>query len=199
MPIERTAYLLSTNHSSDRTLFSANLLREIGFKVVLVKHIPHENSILSNRLSMQLIYDTIQRGSEEFAYVFEDDINKKERITLEEIVKYEILSDMFFYLGICENRGVSTIKDTYYSVFNHKVVSISGNVRGLHAIGLSKKGASELLRFSNHCKYIYMDMVVEEFTKKYPANIVRYDLEGDIPGHRGILFQDRKRFPSTIK
>ena len=41
-------------------------------------------------------------------------------------------------------------------------------------------------------------MILEEFSKKYPANIVRYDLQSYIYGHRGVIFQDRLRFPSTI-
>jgi len=33
----------------------------------------------------------------------------------------------------------------------------------------------------------------------YPANIVRYDLiSPQHYGHRGVLFQDRHQFPSTI-
>lgn len=38
----------------------------------------------------------------------------------------------------------------------------------------------------------------ENFSIQYPANVVRYDLESYISGHRGVFFQDRKRFPSTI-
>jgi hypothetical protein len=44
-----------------------------------------------------------------------------------------------------------------------------------------------------------MDCILEDFASVYPANIVRYDLISPLhPGHRGILFQDRQKFPSTI-
>jgi len=198
MSITRIAYLLTTNKESVRTIFSQQILTQIGFIVVCVQHIPHKNPVISNKISMCHIYELIFNGIDEYAYVFEDDINILETISLSEIIKYEPISKMFFYLGICEDRGISTIKDTMYSIHSHKVLSISGNVRGLHAIGLSKNGAKELFELANQSKYIYMDMIVEEFSKKYPANIVRYDLKSYIHGHRGVVFQDRLKFPSTI-
>ncbi len=194
----RIAYLLTTNKESQRTIFSQQILTQIGFNVVLVQHTPDTNPVISNKISMCHIYELIHNGIDEYAYVFEDDINILENISLSEIIKYEPISKMFFYLGICEDRGKSTIKDTMYSIYSHKVLSISGNVRGLHAIGLSKNGAKELLELANQSNFVYMDMILEEFSKKYPANIVRYDLQSYIYGHRGVIFQDRLRFPSTI-
>ena len=44
-----------------------------------------------------------------------------------------------------------------------------------------------------------MDMCLEDFVKKYPANVIRYDLESYIKGHRGIFYQDRRSFKSLIK
>ena len=198
MSINRVAYLLTTNKESDRTLFSKQILTQIGFNVVLVQHTPHSNPVISNKISMCHIYELIHNGTDEYAYVFEDDINVLENISLSEIIKYEPISNKFFYLGICENIGNSTIKDTMYSINSHKVLSISGNVRGLHAIGLSKNGAKELVEFAIQSNFEYMDMILEEFSKKYPANIVRYDLQSYIYGHRGVIFQDRLIFPSTI-
>ena len=46
--------------------------------------------------------------------------------------------------------------------------------------------------------YMKEKSTYKNFIKKNPANIVRYDLESYDPGNRGILFQNRKRFPSTI-
>lgn len=199
MSIYRVAYVLTTNKESERTLFSQKLLTQIGFNVVLVQHIPHNNPVISNKISMCYIYKLIQNSANEYAYVFEDDINIIENISISEIIKYEPISNNFFYLGICEcNHFNAPIKDTMYSIHSHPVLSTSGNIRGLHAIGLSKNGAKELLEFANQSNLIYMDAILEEFSKKYPANIVRYDLQSYIYGHRGIFFQDRLRFPSTI-
>lgn len=198
MTIKRIAYLLSTDFTSSRTIFSKDILNSIGFTVILIQHISHEDHVLSNRISMMNIYKIIQQGDQDYAYVFEDDINLHEKITLDELKQYELISDKFFYLGICENFSKSTIKNTTHVINSYNVFSISGNVRGLHAICLSKHGAKELLQFSHVSSYKYMDMVLEDFTRLYPANIVRYDLQSKIKGHRGIFFQDRDKFPTTI-
>ena len=118
MSIYRVAYLLTTNKESNRTLFSQQILTQIGFHVVLVQHVSHPNPVISNKISMCHIYELIHNGADEYAYVFEDDINILENISLSEIVKYEPISTKFFYLGICEDRGNSTIKDTMYSIFS---------------------------------------------------------------------------------
>ena len=195
----RTAYILTTNKLSDRTIFSQNVLEIIGFSVILVQHIPHQDNVMSNKISMQHIYQLIATGTDNYAYVFEDDINVLEPISLDEIVQYEPISDMFFYLGACtySNNWNQTSKHAI-SINNHDVYTMSGCVRGLHAIGLSKLGAGILLDYSKVNTERYMDMVLEQFSLIYPANIVRYDLESYIRGHRGILFQDRARFPSAI-
>jgi len=149
---------------------------------------------------MQHIYEMIAKKEtkREHSYVFEDDINVHSQIALDEIIKYEILSQTFFYLGICEDRGKKTIKNTHYSVYGRPVISISGNVRGLHAIGISAEGAQELLDFINRSSHDYMDMILEDFSRQHPANVLRYDLQSNIHGHRGMFYQDRNRFPSTI-
>jgi hypothetical protein len=201
--VSRNAYILTTNKSSDRTLFSKSVLGNIGFNVILVQHIPHNDKVISNKITMQHIYKLIIDSGDDYAYVFEDDINTLETITLNEIIEYESISSMFFYLGACVygNNIINTIDNTNkhnYFINNHRVYTMSGYVRGLHAIGFSKKGVEEFLEFSKTTDQRYMDVILEQFTLKYPANIVRYDLESYIPGHRGIIFQDRAKFPTTI-
>jgi hypothetical protein len=193
----RPAYLLTTNTTSERTVSSRNMLRAIGFTVIVVPHIPHSDKVLSNKLSMQHIYSLIRDGPDPYAYVFEDDINALFPITLDEIIQYEPISEQFFYLGMCGYNG-DTAQYTQLNINGHPVFRIAGNVRGLHAIGLSQTGAANLLQFSNNFDERYMDMILEEFTRKFPANIVRYDLESYIYGHRGVIFQDRAQFPSSI-
>ena len=43
-----------------------------------------------------------------------------------------------------------------------------------------------------------MDIILEEFSQIHHPNLLRYDLESYIEGHRGIFFQDRDKFPTTI-
>jgi hypothetical protein len=194
----RTAYLLTTNPTSERTLFSHQVLSQVGFRVVLVPHIPHEDKVVSNKISMQNIYRMIHEGEEEYAYVFEDDINLLEPISLQEIVEYESVSPVFVYLGVCCYHKLKATR-IHPDIAGHPVITVAGGVRGLHAIGLSKAGAQNLLEFSHGFPdEPYMDVILENFSIQHPANVVRFDLQSYIPGHRGVFFQDRRRFPSTI-
>jgi hypothetical protein len=44
-----------------------------------------------------------------------------------------------------------------------------------------------------------MDLILSDFQRKYPANIVRFDLTSPLnKDHRGIIYQDRSKFPTTI-
>lgn len=197
----RKAYLLTCDENSNRTIFSENVLKKIGFDVkkIICEKIGQSKAqkVLSNKLNMQNIYKTISEGEDNYAYIFEDDINLVEDIDISEIIEYENISEMFFYLGACF-PSYSSVKKTGLTINSHEVYSVSGSVRCLHAVGLSKKGAIELFDIAskhNRC----MDVILEGFSRKYRANIVRFDLISPINrGHRGILFQDRKKFPSTI-
>jgi len=195
----RTAYLLTTNENSPRAQFSKNVLETIGFSVKVCIAIPNKNKIMSNKISMMNIYYNIFNTNEDWAYVFEDDINVVEPIFLDEIIQYEKISHPFFYLGCCMLNNGDTLKSTGLTINNHLIIKICGGVRGLHGIGISKAGAKELFQFAYNVKERYMDRILENFSIKYPANIVRYDLiSPQEKGHRGVLFQDRHQFPSTI-
>ena len=197
--MSRKAYLLTGDINSERCQFSKNILQKVGFQVILFHFIPHENKIISNKNSMIAIYELIANGNDEWVYVFEDDINILEDIKIDEIIQYESISKHFFYLGLCVCHDNNKIYLNKNKINNNDVIIVKGKIRGLHAIGLSKNGAKELIEFTkNYNKYIYMDMVLEEFSILYPANVVRFDLESYIHGHRGVFFQDRQKFPSSI-
>ena len=199
----RKGYLLTTNKTSKRTLFAESVLKKIGFDVVLFQHIPHKEPKVSNKISMISIYQTILESDDEYGYVFEDDVNILEDITLEEITQYEKISPMLFYLGLCPFPNNKTIKSMNLTINSHEVFNVAGEVCGLHGIGISKTGIKSLLEFlkvhddPNRC----LDELVGGFTSFNPAPIVRFDLECQYKenrGHRGIMFQDREHFPSII-
>jgi hypothetical protein len=198
----RIGYLLTTNENSDRYIFSKNILEKIGFTVLCVKAIPNENKMLSNKMSMQYIYDKIQNSDDGFYYVFEDDINVLDNVTLDEIIEYEKISKKFFYLGICEFGDYLAFKSDI-EIYGHDVYYKQGYAYGLHAIGINTNGAKELLEFSRKEEFneIYlMDVILNKFCALCnPAYVVRYDLEySEATGHKGIFFQDRNKFPPTI-
>jgi len=201
---KRTAYLLTLDFESERAVFSKAVLDKLGFDVILIKAIPNDNKILSHKKSFQYIFSLIIESYSEYSYVFEDDINILEDITLDEIIEYEKISEFFFYLGMCEWGVTGT--NTGIKIRDHDVYSKWGGVRGSHAMGFSKKGAEALLNYSREFSDTLepeyggvTDVILERFTWGHPANVCRYDLESCIPGHRGVFFQDRSRFPiSTL-
>lgn len=197
----RNAYLLTCNPNSDRAIFSKSILEDIGFNVIFFQAIPHENPLLSHRQSMIQLYaiiaNDVNSGDNDWSYVFEDDINKLDDIKLDEIIQYEAISDKFFYLGLCK-YGENAATKTNHSINGHNVYSVSGCVRGLHAVAFSKTGMRDFINFINIFKIEYIDMILELYSTKYPANVIRFDLESYIMGHRGVIFQDRKKFQSII-
>lgn len=195
--VSRNCYVLTCDENSERAQFSKNVLEQIGFTVEFFCAIQNEDKVASNKKSMMCIYDVISNGNNEWVYVFEDDINILENISLDEIVEYEKISSTFFYLGICDYNH-KKIKHHETKINGNLVVIVKGYIRGLHAIALSKEGAAKLLDFTRLSPEKYMDVCLEQFSIKYPANVVRYDLESYIFGHRGIFFQDRNMFPSSI-
>jgi hypothetical protein len=197
----RTAYLLTCDETTERSLFSKNVLESVGFNVVFFQCIKNEDKVLSNKISMQKIYEIIANGQDEWVYVFEDDINILDNTKIDELIEYEKISSVFFYLGVCgyyyiENQQYNTTK-----IRGHDVAILHGeyNIKGLHAIALSKDGAKKLLEFSQNSSEVYMDVILNDFSKIYNPHLVRLDLQSNVEGdHRGLFFQDRNKFPTTI-
>lgn len=198
----RKAYILTCNQESERSKFSKEVLDNVGFESIFFNCIPHKNKVLSNKISMLKIYENIANGEDDWVYVFEDDINILKPITILEIIEYENISPIFFYLGVCIPNYYNSKNNLviyYREINNSKIYGIKGGVRGLHAIAISKQGAKLLLDFAKEYEsYEYMDMILEKFSEKYPAPVINPELESYIYGHRGIFFQDRNKFPSTI-
>ena len=96
---KRKAYLLTINEKSPRTIFSKKILQDIGFDVIIFKAIPNKDKVISNKISMQEIYKKIINSEHKWNYVFEDDINIRERISLDHIIEYENISEKVMYLG----------------------------------------------------------------------------------------------------
>lgn len=197
--MSRNAYLLTCDINSERSIFSKKILEDIGFNVIFYNSIPNTNCLLSHKLSMTEIYKIIINDmSSEWSYIFEDDINVLENIKLDEIIQYENISTNFFYLGLCK-YGNDTITETEHIINGHRVHQISNCVRGLHAIAFSRTGMLDFFNFMNFFNIEYIDIILELYTIKNPANVVRVDLESYINGHLGIIFQDREKFKSIIQ
>jgi hypothetical protein len=198
MSLIRNCYVLTENIKSQRALFSKSILEKLGFNVTFFLSIPNKNRPLSNKNSMIAIYKLIQNGNDEWVYVFEDDINILQDIKMSEIIEYEKISQYSFFLGVCMYDHYKVNYDST-KVNNHEVAIVKGEVRGAHAVAFSKEGINKLLLFiENMSDCIHSDVILEKFTELYPAYVIRYDLESSIKGHRGLFFQDRTKFRSTM-
>lgn len=96
----RKPYLLSCDKLSRRTQFSINILKKVGFEVEVFPVIENPDKVLSNKNSMMMIYKKISEGDDQWAYVFEDDINILENIHLDEIIKYENIFPFFLFRSV---------------------------------------------------------------------------------------------------
>jgi len=197
--IIRKAYLLTCDENSERAIFCKNLLDKIGFEVIIFKAIPNEDRVLSNKNSFLEIYKLISEGNDNWVYVFEDDINIHEEVSLEEIIKYENVAENkdFFYLGCCVFKQlIYPISDVI--IDNDKVRIVNGNVRGAHAMAFSKNGAKEIYNIAKFSPIRYMDVIHDIYTSLHPTYVMRFNLESYIEGHMGLFYQDRKKFVSLV-
>jgi hypothetical protein len=198
--VNRRGYLLTTDASLPRIISSKGVLERVGFDVTTFKAIAGESSIHSNKNSLMRIIEAIRDGEDEWGYVFEDDIDILEPITLDEIAQYEAISAPFFFLGMCKVGYYGTVKPTRHSINGHLVCKVAGHVRGAHAFAFSRAGAAEFMHFAREFKDDpYFDRILDRFSFIHPASIVRFDLESYLDDHRGIFFQDRKRWEPVIK
>ena len=68
--------------------------------------------------------------------------------------------------------------------------------RGAFAFGFKNYDFSN--PYTYKAKYCKLSDNFPGSLSPYPAPNRRYDLQSYIYGHRGVIFQDRLRFPSTI-
>ena len=197
----RNAFLLTGDTVSKRYKFVSKLLTKIGFTVIPVIFIRLKKKVKSNKNSMMKIYKLISNSVPDntWSYVFEDDINILDKnLKLNDIIKYESISTNLFYLGMCDAGGKTWFK-TKNKIDGRIVRQKRGGVRGLHAIALSKQGASSLYDFTKDLGHGYMDVFLEKYTLIHPANVMRSDLISPChPGHKGMFYQDRHAFRSLI-
>lgn len=198
--ITRNAYILCEHENTPRCIDSTKMLESIGFRVSCIPYIKHYDKVYSNKISMQQIYTKITNSNDEWSYVFEDDINKIYNISLNEIIEYEKISSHIFYLGACmPNLSTGHVYDSKTRINNSQVITLRGACHGLHAIALSKKGATELLQLSKITKERYMDVILKIYTITRPAHIVHFELMSPYDStHRGVIYQDRQKYPTTI-
>jgi len=195
--MKRNAYVLAVDRNSREVYQTKSVLSHVGFNVILVDIIPHKDVAISNKLGMLSIYKTILETDEDWCYIFEDDINIVDDISIDEIIQYESISEHMFYLGCCTHPSTQYV-ETANKIGNHDVYSVS-NVRCLTGLGVRRTSVPLLLNTiesNNQVKFLD-ELIGRVFTCNHPSNVVRrYTKAPDEPGHIGAFYQDRKTFPS---
>lgn len=197
----RKAYILCEHENTPRCIHSRKVLEEIGFQVYCVPYIRHQNKFYSNKISMLMIYEKIIQSGDEWSYVFEDDIDKRTDISLNEIMEYEKISSHVFYLGACFssesfNKTINDSKSCNIKISGHNVGILNGTARGLHAVAFSRKGMIEFIQFSKDSKERCLDVTLSHFTRIHNAYLVRFNPKFGM--HNGIIYQARRKYPTTI-
>lgn len=205
----RVAYIVSTNTSASRYVQTKNVLQRAGFEteVVAPKFLGEtmEQRTFSNKLALLSAIQRITVGSEPWGYVFEDDINVSElsNATTVDIVSSEHTARRFQYLGVCLPKGES--------------VRRFACGRCAHAMGFSKAGAKELVKFSEIDRLItparrgggiipatepYLDVIIDVWCQSRGGfqivGPLKESVKSTVTGHIGMFIQDRGKFVSIV-
>ncbi|KAK3245479.1 hypothetical protein CYMTET_44953 [Cymbomonas tetramitiformis] len=200
----RRAYLMTQNREAQRAITSREILERIGFEMVYPQIVPNADKVLSNKLTQLQVYHAIANGTDPWGYVFEDDIALTTRpFILQRITQGEVLGSPFVYLGVCAG------KDTFPWDQTMALEARRQCGRCAHAYGISRRGASMLLKFDEVfgpgiAEQRYMDVVTEAWCKSLGGfPVLGHDFGAphtypDSYEHTGLFFQDRAKFASTI-
>jgi hypothetical protein len=199
---KKNAYLLTANVDSDRRRHSINTLTVAGFNVVLslcemLRDVEPVRVWSNKNTFMRVIKDYIESNSTDWLYIFEDDINMQPNTSIEDIEYNRPASILFTYLGIC---GPQTTPN-------------GGKCgRCAHAMGFSYAGARDVLLFNHESKTRlisgnlpmnepFFDVVVEGWCFLNGGfNVVHFEhTSPQNEGHKGLFFQNRDKFSSTIR
>jgi hypothetical protein len=208
----RVAYLITLDEKSNRSYSTKTVLEKLGF-VVLTVHPPYIGEsylekTVSNKLAFMKVFRKIKSGTDEWAYIFEDDVtlhkNHGTNNVLAEIMQGETLyGSLFQYVGLC--------KSTHTLALSINVSKSCG--RCAHALGMSRRGVQRLLDYIDNSNDVlldseltpqnepYMDAIIEAWCLQEGGfNVVGpvQTSEGTFSTHIGMFIQDRTRFPSTI-
>lgn len=201
----RKAFVITVDLDGPRARFARDVLSTVGFEVLLTRAVHDPDPVLSlKRTNMQLWEHIATHCAEnEWMYIFEDDVNMLDKLTIAQLVPYERHAESagMFFLGCCL-RGWGGVIDTPTLIDGHPVVHVRGHVRGAHAIGYSRTGARAILALAQtpeQTRERHVDIITEAFTTTVVGGVpvVRFDLHSDVDGHNGIVFQDRRRFPHS--
>lgn len=228
LSVLRTAYLISVNATSSRTVHSVGILQRVGFsKIELELAINMGDSkrekTYSNKMAQLNIFEKIANGSEPWGYIFEDDITLcRSQSHLQQTnpaFQFSVFESLichtnnrdtclemqhrdFVYLGICSPLEIHPSVSQERKQMFHPAQRYCG--RCAHAYGISRNGAKRVLEFEKSYrskgKRNFMDAVIDSWCRQSGGFPVS-DMQcerKDAKLHFGSFIQDQHQFPSII-
>lgn len=208
----RTAYLITVNATSPRTVRSAGILEGVGFHVQLIfADAQQKDKVVSNKRAQLLIYETLLATPDQWGYIFEDDIalagvtpsNFKTKVNFTvagDLPALEAEGCLSIYLGVCAPFRPFTAKEGQANRYCGTCA---------HAYGVSRGGARRLLEYHRRMTEgpsarprlaRYMDQLIKGVCMEvggFPVSRVK-TASPLSDAHRGSFVQDRGSFPSLI-
>lgn len=184
--------MMTMNRNSTRTLHSIEILKKYGIQTMFVQPPKINNKVRSNMLAQEDIFEKIAGFDTEYVFVFEDDISShnlsKEHAELELNRTYirTLLHNLpLFYIGICGRWRLSPHR--YHG-------------RCAHGYAVRPQRARYLLNATREYSSDYMDVRLDNLGMKLGGFFVAGEniKSPQAKDHYGLLYQDRKTFPTTI-
>lgn len=197
--MSRKAYVLTLDSTSRRARHAKEIFDIVGMEVVYCDVIKDENRRVGHRKSMLEILKKVENSEEEWAYIFEDDVQFYEYIGPPRLKKFEALSENFYYLGCysqSEPEKTDEVIDDEVPVYRIK----KDFARLSHAFGISKKGAKILLDSCSEFPEVsfgFDELLWRVFYNESPI-VVMGDYQSEQRDNEyGIAFQDRWEFSES--
>ena len=194
--MSRKAYVLTLDENSRRARHVKEIFDIVGMEVVYCDAIQNENKRVGHRRSMLEILKKVQDSKEDWAYIFEDDVQFYEYIGPPRLKKFEALAENFYYLGcFSQSKPEKTdeVIDEEIPVYRIK----KDFARLSHAFGISKEGAKILLEASDEFPEVsfgFDELLWRVFYKESPIVVMGDYQSEQRRGEYGIAFQDRWEF-----
>lgn len=189
----RNAYLLSTDHTSERALHSHSILSKLKFNVIKFDASIDADPFTSKTKNMQAILSEIISSKKRWSYIFEDGIQFWNYVHLKYLIAYEKHASRMFYLGAKSSEP--PIKSEELANNQNVYRLTADNVEFSHAFAISSTGAKLLLEAVESHFLAFDKILFQTFMEEQPI-IVDGDKKSFLDDtHYGLVFQDRLTFP----
>jgi hypothetical protein len=187
-------YIMTMNSTSARTLHAFETVKKYGVETIFFQPLQLKNKVRSNMLAQESIYEKIAELETQYPYVFvfEDDISSHEiskkdvDIELNRTYTQTLQHDLpLFYVGMCGRWRLSPHR--YHG-------------RCAHGYAVRPERARYLLNATKRYNSDYMDVRLDNLGIQLGGFFVAFEniRSPQSKDHFGLLYQDRRKFKTTI-